>query len=909
MISNLPNYAIPLVGKTSEIREIKALLSDPDCRLLTLLGPGGIGKTRLAVEVISQTDLNFTDGIYFVELQSVSSIDSIVQSIASVLGYEFHNDIDLRTELLNHLGDKHILIVLDNFEHLLHGHETVRAILDHTPHIKLLITSRERLKLHAEWIHEVAGLSYPTKESINNLETYEAPKLFAEHAYRIYHEFSLNKEACSIVQICTLTEGLPLAVELAANWVRTLPCSEIATELQHHLDILETDLYDVPARHRSMRAVFDYSWKLLNEDERHIMMGISTFRGGFHRDAAEHIAGASLKILSSLVDKSLLRINQNGRYEIHELQHQYNAEQLNNLPDLKNQLHDRHCEYYLALMNRPELDFDADHFSLTIHTIDADLDNIRIAWNWAIENRRIGDLINGMKGLYLYAQLRNWHVEVSQAFESAINSLRDDAQTTETQLAVALLLSLQAMIDIRLGRRQMVRRKNLEESVSILRRLNARPELTLAVGGLGWDLLSTGELNTAEPLLEQAIVLAEETNNPQFLSFIMWQLGNLAVQRGQTEVAKNRYHQALEFGKAIRDHRAIIFSLSSLGDLAFEQGLYASAQMYYEQSLETANAIDASVVLLDIRNSLGQIALETGELALAQDYLLETFSLAQQFGKPTTVAMTLMILGDVMLAQAIHEDAQSYYEQAHRIAVASDVPETIAAVQARLGRLALSLKKFYEAERHLTASKNYYHKIGNHPAEANILIDLALAVVANGNHMQAQEYLLDAFRKIANANRPPNTLRAIVGIAQYYMHQGTLTRAVELASLVWQHSASPADAKRRAENVLTQSEVELFASDLKGATQRHRQEDLAKVCIQIVDQLAVQINQPLVEPLSERELEVLQLVANGRSNREIAQDLTVALGTVKSHLHNILQKLDAGNRTEAVAKARELHLL
>lgn len=906
----LLRYTTPLVGKKTDLEAISTRLYDPYCRLLTLLGPGGIGKTRLAVELVLRLDQDFPDGVYFVELQSLSSIHNIPQSIASALAYDFPSGKDPEAELLAYLQEKRLLFVLDNFEHLLPAHDFVATILDQTSHLKLLVTSRERLKLREEWVYEVHSLSIPPETNAASLETYESVQLFVEHVQRVRHDFSLNAENASVERICRLTDGIPLAIELAAAWVRTLPCSEIVDELQSRFDILQTNLHDVPERHRSIRAVFDHSWHLLSEDERRVMMGASVFRGGFTREAAETVLDTSLQTLSLLVDKSLLRVDGDGRYTIHELLRRYALMRLSNVPDMSWQVSERHCKYYLSLLQRPELDFDAEQYTPLIHLIDADIDNIRAGWRWAVENQIIRQLVKAMKGLFVYARLRNWRLDASQAFQSVIDSLQGTPQTEENELARALATSLHGLFELWLGHMQPDRLAKLEESVRILRRLDARPELTLAVGILGFELLSSGEFNDAEPLLKEALSLADETHNPQFQSFIMWLYANIAAQRGEAALAEERYQQALAFGKAIHDQRAVVYCLSSLGDLTFSQGLYAKARLYYEQSLEIAKNIDARTIVIDVRTNMAKTSLAMGvDLDQVQSYLSETLILAKKYSPPTAIAKVHLVLGEVLLTQDLIEEARQHFQQGNSIALTVDHPDLAAAVQAGMAKIALAHKDYPDAKARFSVSKLCYHNRGDLAAEARILVELSLVALAENDLLEARTYLLSALQHITILNRPPDMLFAIVGCAHYFMLQGNLTHAVELAALVWRQPMSSADARQHAAQVLTRAEVQLFSIDMERAAMQHQPDDLNQVCAQLVVKLQAQMEQPLFEPLSERELEVLQLVASGRSNREIAQDLTLALGTVKSHLHNILQKLDADNRTEAVTRARDLRLL
>ena len=351
---HLPTSVTSFVGRGRELIEIGVLLGDPACHLLTLVGPGGIGKTRLALEAARQ--LTISDGVYFVSLQPLDLSSLILSAIAEALDFKFLQLGDTQQQLLDYLREKSLLLVLDNFEHLLDGARLVSDILQTARAMKVLTTSREALNLQEEWVYPVKGMPYPEDDQPTNPEDYSAVRLFAQHARQIRADFSLTEEQAGVVRICALVEGMPLGIELAATWVRALSCAEIADEIEHSLDILATSARNAEPRHRTMRVVLEHSWQLLSDAERAVFTKLTVFRGGFSRQAAQAVAGSSLQALSGLVDKSFLRHETNERYDIHELLRQYGEEQLNSPPEEGEWVHAQHSNYYAEFMQQREAD-------------------------------------------------------------------------------------------------------------------------------------------------------------------------------------------------------------------------------------------------------------------------------------------------------------------------------------------------------------------------------------------------------------------------------------------------------------------------------------------------------------------------------------------------------------------------
>jgi len=333
--SRLPVQLTPFFGREEELGEIAGLIEGPSCRLVTLTGPGGIGKTRMALEVAKGQVGTFLDGVFFVPLAPLRSAEALVPTIAEAVGFTFKGQQGAREQLLQYLSSKETLLVLDNFEHLLSRGETEDAtrlladLLRTAPQISLLVTSRVRLNLKAEYVFDLEGLPFPLTEDTVKMETFSAVQLFLQQAHQVDRGFSLQgDEASAVAQICRMVEGMPLAIEMAAGGVRTQSCRLIARELEQGLRTLVTTMRDVPKRHQSMRAVFDHSWGLLLPREQHCLQQLSVFRGGIRGEAAGQVAAADDGLLRELVDKSLLRFDQGHRYDLHELFRQYAGERL-----------------------------------------------------------------------------------------------------------------------------------------------------------------------------------------------------------------------------------------------------------------------------------------------------------------------------------------------------------------------------------------------------------------------------------------------------------------------------------------------------------------------------------------------------------------------------------------------------
>ena len=449
--NNLPEQLTDFIGRQSELAEVERLLSET--RLLTILAPGGAGKTRLAIQAAADLITDYLDGVFFIALADIDSSADIIQTVAESMGLGLSSDEDLQTQLLTYLANKRQLLVFDNFEHLSDGALIVSEILKAAPQVTVVATSRAKLNLTGESVFTLAGLETTWDTPEGAVQT-TGVRLFIDAAKRAKQGFVVETDDLDpLAEILRLTGGMPLGILLAAAWVDMLPVSEIASEIAKNLDFLETEIGDVPDRQRSVRAAFDYTWKLLSPEERNIFAALSVFRGGFTREAADTAAGASLRNLATLANKSLVTANPDtGRYTVHELLRQYAEAELRKDPDQYHRVLEAHAVYYSGLTEEAFALLTRSDEPLMLATVEQDLDNIRLAWRHCLATRNAAGTRRMIGGLWMVYEVRGWLPSAVSLFGEALDALDEHSEDEVTVVARALSSAAQAWALSLLGR-------------------------------------------------------------------------------------------------------------------------------------------------------------------------------------------------------------------------------------------------------------------------------------------------------------------------------------------------------------------------------------------------------------------------------------------------------------------------
>lgn len=671
----LPLATTPLLGREAELAAMTRLFADPRCRLLTLTGMGGIGKTRLALEFGACQGGLFPGGIYFIPLAGLHAPELIVPAVAEGFGFTFSGPVAPKEQLIRHLAgaiQQPALLILDNLEHLIAPSATavelVSELLQRLPSLKILATSRERLNLHGEWMYELHGLPTPPTPYLDDVTGYSAADLFMQSAQRANMAFTLTEEEKpALVQICQLLEGIPLALELAAAWSPLLSCAEIAQEVATSIDFLTTTLHDIPERHRSLRATFNHSWRLLAEAERDALCALAVFHGGFDRTAAAHIAGASLPLLASLASKSLIRRAENGRYDLHEVIRQYALLFLQEDQARYLAIRDRHCEYYLQLAASYEKALKSRAQQDALQKLTQDADNIRAAWLWGIEREKFNHLGAAVRCLGWMFEITGLLHEGIELFEPLVQALRVNADAQAFQWILGRTLTQQGLLNFRKGFFDQAQ-SLFEESLYILRRTD-RPELLSdSLIYLGVITFLNGDLEKATALLEEELACVQGTDDEWFGAYAVFNLGYIAGLKGQYAIGQEKMWAGLTIWRRLGDPHSIAMGLNYLSLILIQLGLFEQAENSLQESLELCQRSENRWGLGTVYRHLGVLKTAQGELAAAETHLRQALETFGDYIVGWDIACSYTYLGDVMLKTANLPAAEENYLKGLRLA-------------------------------------------------------------------------------------------------------------------------------------------------------------------------------------------------------------------------------------------------
>jgi predicted ATPase/DNA-binding SARP family transcriptional activator len=630
---NLPAVLTPLIGRSKELAQLAGLLRDPACRLVTLSGPGGSGKTRLALELAAQQVGSYRDGVYLVRLAGVLSVESIAPAIAEAISVPLYGGPSPLQQVLDYLHEREMLLVLDNFEHLLAGVGIVLDILRTASGVKMLATSRSELGLSGEQVYPVQGLDVPdVGQAREEVAEHSAVQLFVASARRLRPGFALTQEnAAGVVQACHMVEGLPLGIMLAAAWIELLTPGEIAREISRDLGVLEADWPDVPARQRSMRAVFDHSWELLSAQERTVMAALSVFEGGFGQEAAEMVADADLRDLRQLVHKSLLQCAERGRYELHELLRQYAVERLEERRTTE-AVRSRHSRYYAEALRRWRGELVGPRQLDALAEMDTEIRNVRAAWGWAVGHNLTADLLQGMEGLCRYYEWRGHHREGAVLCQALGSPLPATASCGQVRLHVQARTWC-SVFSGAMGRTEAALR-DLEDAAALLDRQaceghDVRAERAFLLRQAGYFSREGFDHVRAGQFYDESLALARETGDQWREADVLNELGWLASARDAWAQAEHYSRQSLAIQRALGDRVGIALSLRTLSHDALYQGRLQQAVEHAQASVDVCRETGDERGISYGLGYLGYAQVASGRFAEAREALEESVAIAR----------------------------------------------------------------------------------------------------------------------------------------------------------------------------------------------------------------------------------------------------------------------------------------
>jgi predicted ATPase len=630
--TTLPMRGTSFIGRDVELTELATLLNKPNVSLLTLLGTAGVGKTRLALQLaLEQQKLAaFKDGVYFVPLESLEDSSLIAATLLGHLSLTQQGKTEPIEQLVNFFADKSVLLVLDNFEHLTAGAMVLSLLLSNCQNLKLLITSRETLRLEEEHVFALEGLSFPKTSSESALLS-DAVQLFKERAKQVQPRFDLAQHLSDVVQICRLVEGLPLGIELAASWVKLMSCKEIASELEKGLELLSSTAKNIPERHRSLKAAFGYSWKLLTPKEQETLAKLAIFRGGFRREAASEVTGATIPVLASLVDKSLLRVLPNGRYDFHPLLHGYVTEKLAETNQQRS-LQEHHGRHYLQFLERAGKYLREGRQEETLKRLGEETENVLLAWCWGT-------------GLGLSEEL----LKARSAF---INFFDERGRYREGDLWLSKT--------IRHFRTPVVE-NSMENSVE--KRL-----VGYLLADQAWCNYALSELSEATKLAQESLSYLRLVDDLTGLGIALNTLACIKEDTGELEEAEGYYLEFLDIARAQRDNYRVAIALLNLSSLNIVLGHLLEAETYGYEALELSRKANDTTTMVAVMTNLGEIFRKTNRIGKATKIHEESLSMSRSMGLKTSEMYALMSLAEDYLVQEKMAQALEYAQQARALA-------------------------------------------------------------------------------------------------------------------------------------------------------------------------------------------------------------------------------------------------
>jgi predicted ATPase/DNA-binding CsgD family transcriptional regulator len=830
---HLPRQWTSFVGRERELTEVPRLLSR--ARLVTLTGAGGVGKTRLALAVAEDLGPGFADGIAFVDLAPLMDPDAVPAAIARTLGIRDDGDLPLTERLANALRDRELLLILDNFEHVLPAATVVLELLRAAPHITALVTSRAALRVRGEREFPVAPLACPAptgNETVDALLRYPALALFVDRAQDVRPDFTLaTSTAASVAEICRRLDGLPLALELAAARIRVLSPEAMLARLGQRLALLTGGSRDLPARQQTLRATIAWSYDLLAPDEQALFRRLAVFAGGFSLAAADTRAtAATLYLLASLVETNLLAPadgpDAEPRFRMLETVREFGLEQLAATDELDAATR-AHAAFFVAFTTEAAPHLRHSDREPWLRRIDAEMDNLRPVVAWSSTTTDGGAaLIQIVCALGFWFWRIRGHSHEGYRWSELALAAATQAPSADRMRLLWASGALAAYMD-----RYIAARAWLEESVELARASDDRPLLGSALVFLGFAEAHLGE-RVGTRHMEEGIALLRAVGDLDALVFGL----NVAIAPyvvlEELTVAHAALTECLQTARELDDDWAIAVALSNAGFVDIWERNWSSAGAHLEQSLAIHQRLGDEGSVAIIYNNLAIVARHQGDAAREAELLEQSLAMQRRTG--LSGALTLYNLGDCTLRQGETPRAAEYFAQALRVSSSSAEQRGIVLALSGLARLAAAVGQLEVAARLIGAAETLRVRSG-----------LSITPEMHGELEQAAAN--------ARSTLGEDAFRASVAAGET-IPLGELT----VAALAWVDSV---------ERTPTVSATTPPAS------------------------------------LSAREIEVLHLIAGGKSNREIATALTISLNTVARHVSNIFDKIGAANRTEAAAYA------
>jgi len=894
-IWKVPTILTPLLGREQEVAAIAEFLKQPDIRLVTVLGTGGIGKTRLALQIASEMRDYFPDGVCFVALAPVSDPALVLPGIADTLEIREVGEQPLFEQVKVALRDKYMLLILDNFEQIVAAASQVEELLMACPHLKLVVTSRIVLHVQGEQEFPASPLALPNLKQLPDLETlsrYGAIALFVQRARAVLPSFQLTPANAHIIaEICIRLDGLPLAIELAAARIKLLPPQALLARLSQRLTLLTSTARTLPERQQTLRNALKWSYDLLDPEEQRLFRRLSVFVGGWTLEAMEAVCADVvpgkdtlflLDGVASLLDKSLLlQVEQEGE-ELNlimlETIREYGLECLQESGELA-ETQQAHALYFLAWVEQAEPHLKGKEQRAWLKRLEQEQENLRAALQWLMEQQETELALRFCGALWRFWLIRGYWSEGRRWLEAALALPQTDKPTA----ARAKALSGAGRFAIRLGY-AAVGRSLLEEGVALYRKLGDKQGLAESL--IMWEANSRNAPLSVRSRLEESVALAREVGDKWTLANSLQDLGWFILGHDGPDEARPLLEKSAAIFRELGDTHSLISVLTALVRAAAEQENLTQAETLAQECLVLARELGNKPDIVEALYYIAQIKCFQDDIEQSIIYCQDCLVLARELGDKHNIARALGTLGDNFLSQGDLIQAETVIEETLVLDREMDNRHNVAASLVSLGRIKRLQGNFANAATLEIEGLSLAREVGHKSMKGVILIELA-HIAVGGERFERATLLF-------GAAEPLNP----------YVEMGPHERA---------------DYEHAVEYVRMQLGEEVF----QGVWDKGKAMTLEQVIAMLDKDITTETIAPEppakdVKPpaksaypdeLTAREVEVLRLIAQGWSDSQIAEHLIISPRTVNAHLTSIYRKIQVSSRSAATRYAIDHHLV
>jgi predicted ATPase/DNA-binding CsgD family transcriptional regulator len=890
-IWKVPITFTSLIGREQDVAMISELLLRPDVRLLTLLGVGGIGKTRLSLQVAREMRQHFSDGVCFVLLAAINDPELVVPAIAQELGIPEIGSQPLFEQVQASLSDKHFLLILDNFEQVVSASAKIEEVLTSCHLLKIMVTSRSVLHLQAEQEFTVPPLALPNLNQLPGhevLSDYAAVSLFVRRAQAILPAFQVTPaNAHTIAEICVRLDGLPLAIELAAARIKLLPPQALLVRLTQRLHVLTSGTPTLPERQQTLRNTLRWSYDLLDPEEQRLFRRLSIFVGGWSLEAVDAVVYADseashgpvsvLDGVASLLDNSLLlQVKQEGnepRLIMLETVREYGLECLRESGEAEVSQR-AHALYYLRLAEQAEPHLKGARQIEWLEELEMEQENLRAALGWLLEEKEVDLAIRLGGAMWWFWYVRGYWSEGRRWLEATLELPHTGGQTAARAKAIRGAGTLAVY-----QRDFTTASVLLEESAILYKELGDKRGLAGSLGELGWNKYWQNDLAAARTLLEESIVIAREVSDKRILAYLLRYLGWLSDMQSDFDGAFLLVKESEVLCRELGDKHGLADTLTALSRIVLYQGNPTQAEVLVQESLMLARDLHNKPDIADALYYLASSAEYQGEYGQAEALAREHLVLARELGDKYRIARALSSLGEYALYQGDFSRATTFLEECLTLTKELGFKLNIALVLSLLGEFRL---------------------LQGDVVQATALHTEGLALAREVGSKFLIGYHLVGLAKVAAVEAQPERAARLFGASAHWMNPDV------------DFEARPReDYKRAVENLRAQLGEEAFAAAWERGLTMTPEQALA-------EQVSVKPQSPTVKPapsptypddLTAREVEVLRLMAQGWTDAQIAERLVISVRTVNAHVTSIYRKIGVSSRSGATRYTIEKNLL